>query len=212
MSFEELDREVRQDLMAERWRKYRPGIIAMVVSVLAAVGGYKGYQYYQQQQEIAAAQTYYNATQILLQDRDAGLAALESVMQDNSTLGYQALAQLKLTSEYLNNDEPEPARAILLDLADNPKTPEFLVASATVQAAIIPTDQDNNADILGRLEPFLTDDSPWRHAARVAALELALKADDQAKTREILQLGLDDPATPQTSRIRIRKLQAILGS
>ena len=42
MSFEELEREVRQDLMAERWRKYRPGVIALVVSVLAAVAGYKG--------------------------------------------------------------------------------------------------------------------------------------------------------------------------
>ena len=210
MSFEELDREVRQDLMAERWRKYRPGIIALVVSVLAAVGGYKGYQYYQQQQELAAAENYYTATRILLQDREAGLAALEGVMQDTGALGYQGLAQLQLAAEYLDRNEPEPAREILLDLADNPKTPAVFVASATIQAAMIAADQETRQDALRRLQPFLRDDNPWRHAARVAAVELALKAEDFARAREIVQLGLEDPATPRTAQIRNSKLQTLL--
>lgn len=210
MSFEELDREVRQDLMAERWRKYRPGIIALVLSVLAAVGGYKGYQYYQQQQEITAADLYYNATQVLLQDRDAGIVALEGVIQNNNALGYRALAQLKLAAEYVHNDEPEPARTLLLGLADDTQTPKFFVASATIQAAMIPADPETNTDLLRRLTPLLHDDSPWRHAARVAAVELALINGDKAKALEILQLSLEDSGTPQTARVRINKLQTLL--
>ncbi len=196
--------------MAERWRKYRPGVIALVVSVLAAVAGYKGYQYYQQQAEITAAQNYYNATQILLQDQEAGLAALESVMQDKSALGYQALAQLRLAAEYIDAEDFEPARAVLLDLADSPETPEFFVASASIQAALIPAASDNHAPLLLRLQPFLRDDSPWRHAARIAAVELALKSGNQDKAREILQQGVDDSSTPQSSRVRINKLLTIL--
>ena len=210
MSFEELEREVRQDLMAERWRKYRPGVIALVVSVLGAVAGYKAYQYYQQQAEIQAAQNYYNATQVLLQDQESGLAALEIVMQDKGALGYQALAQLKLAAEYITAKDFEPAQAVLLDLADNPETPDFLVASASIQATLIPTAPETHAALLLRLEPFLRDDSPWRHAARIAATELTLKSGQQDKALDILQRGFDDPETPQSSRARINKLLTIL--
>lgn len=210
MSFEELEREVKQDILAERWRRFLPGIIALITSVVLGVGGYKGYQYYQEQESLHAAQSFYHATNTLIYQREEGLYLLEQVIQNPEALGYQPLAQFALASEYIQDGNLVPVRDILLDIADNPKVSAQFVALATLQAAMISGDAEVNQALSKRLVPYLSSDSSWRHLARIAEAELALSNNDTSKAREIFTTALEDEQTPPEVRQRIGEMLSLL--
>ena len=43
--FDEVDEEVRREQLKKLWDKYQIYIIALAVLIIAAVGGWRGYQY-----------------------------------------------------------------------------------------------------------------------------------------------------------------------
>ena len=52
--FQEVDEEVRRDQLMKLWERYQNLIVAVVVLVLAAVGGWRGYEYWMAKQSIEA--------------------------------------------------------------------------------------------------------------------------------------------------------------
>ena len=210
MSFEELEREVRQELWHERWRKMRPGVIVLVVMILLSVTGYKGWQYYQSEQEIAAAERYFQIQQLLEQDDPSSIDALQAIIADQGNLGYQWLAQFRLASQYIAEENPAQARQTLLELAQQQDLRPYLRTVALLQAALLPAPQEARTGILVQLTPLLSDTNPWRHIARMAEVELLLRENNTAAVREKIEVMLNDSSTPVSLRETMSNILAVL--
>ena len=210
MSFEELNREVKRDLQIEQIRKYLPGIITLIVSIVIGLGGYQAYQYYLQQQQLAASALFFEAEQAYEQNQLMGLTALEEVMQNDSAFGYQELAQFRVAGILLEQGKQPEAREVLLDLANRPETPSIMVTLATLYVAFMENDPAQAHAISNRLKPLTSDDTPWRHLARLAELELTLASGKNSKAVTLIDTILADAQTPVSIKIRLENLKGLV--
>ena len=58
--FREVDEELRQEQYKKLWDKFGTYFVALCVVIVAAVAGFKGYEYYQVKQSQAAAVVYFD--------------------------------------------------------------------------------------------------------------------------------------------------------
>ena len=69
--FDEVDEEVRREQLKRLWDKYSILFIALMVLVVAAVGGWRGYQYLEAQKAAEAGAAFEKAAELSDQDKHA---------------------------------------------------------------------------------------------------------------------------------------------
>ena len=96
----EVDEEYRRDQLAKVWERYNGIIIAVVVLVVAGVGGWRFWQYREQNLAQEAAVRYEEALRLSSEDKgQEAQAALENVMKEDAGTGYALLARFRLAAE-----------------------------------------------------------------------------------------------------------------
>jgi hypothetical protein len=208
--FQEVDEEVRREQLKKLWDKHQNLIIAGVVLILAAVAGWRGYDYWQDSQAAKFGTAFEAAATLGEEGKHAEAEAAFSKIAAEGTAGYRDLARLRAAAEAAAQD-PKNAVAAYERIADDRSVGQVLQDVAGLRAGVLLIDQGSFDIARARLEPLSGADRPFRHSARELLALAAWRAGDASGARKWFDMILADAQTPPSTRGRVEMLIALVG-
>jgi hypothetical protein len=207
--FDEVDEEVRREQLKKLWERYSILIIAGAILIIAAVGGWRGYQYLEAKKAAEAGAAFEAAAELSEQGKHAEAEAAFSKLAATAPYGYRLLSRLRAAAEVATRD-PQAAAKLYDDIAADRSVgaPEQDLARIRAAGLLLDTTSYNN--MLQRLEPATAPGATYRHTARELLSLSAWRANDATATRQWLDMIANDGATPASLRSRAEALQALL--
>jgi hypothetical protein len=207
--FDEVDEDVRRDQLKKLWDQYSIYIVAGALLIIAAVGGWRGYEYLEAKKAAEAGAAFDRASELSEQNKHAEAEAAFTDLAAKAPSGYRMLARLRAAAEVANRD---PQAAVkLYDEMSNDRSigaPEQDLAKVRAGGLLLETASYPN--MLARLEPATAPAATFRHTARELLALSAWRANDTAAARQWLDLIANDGETPPSLRSRAEALQALL--
>ena len=114
--FDEVDEEVRREQLKKLWDRYSIYFIALMVLIVAAVGGWRGYQFLEAKKAAEAGAAFEKAVELSEQDKHAEAEAAFTDLVAKAPSGYRTLARLRAAAEASARD-PKAAAKIYDDIA-----------------------------------------------------------------------------------------------
>jgi hypothetical protein len=207
--FDEVDEEVRREQLKKLWDKYSIFFIALMVLIVAAVGGWRGYQYLEAKKAAEAGAAFEKAVELSDQNKHAEAEAAFNDLAAKAPSGYRTLARLRAAAEAAARD-PKAAVKLYDDIAADSSVGTEQQALAKLRAAGLLLDSAGYPEIQQRLEPSTTGGSTFRHSAREMLALSAWRNGDMTAARKWLDAIAEDGETPPGLRSRAEALQAML--
>jgi hypothetical protein len=207
--FDEVDEEVRREQLKKLWERYSIFIIAGAILIIAAVGGWRGYQYMEAKKAAEAGAAFEAAAELSEKSKHAEAEAAFTKLAATAPYGYRILSRLRAAAEVATRD-PQAAAKLYDDIAADRSigAPEQDLARIRAAGLLLDTTSYNN--MLQRLEPATAPGATYRHTARELLALSAWRANDAAATRQWLDMIANDGETPASLRSRAEALQALL--
>jgi hypothetical protein len=184
-------------------------IIAAAVLVVAAVGGWRGYQYLEAQKAAVAGAAFESAANLADQNKPTEAEAAFTKLAATAPAGYRDLARLRAAAEAAKHD-PKAAVKLYDEIAADSTVGGAERDLARVRAASLLVDTETYNNMLQRLEPATTPESTFRHTARELLALSAWRTNDATAARKWLDMISEDGQTPPSLRSRAEALQALL--
>jgi hypothetical protein len=207
--FDEVDEEVRREQLKKLWDQYSLFIVAAALLIIAAVGGWRGYEYVEAKRAAEAGDAFSKAVSLSEQNKHAEAEAAFADLAAKAPSGYRMLARFRAAAEAANRD-PKAAAKMFDDIAADRSVGSEQQALARLRAAGLLLDTASYGDMLQRLQGDTAADATFRHAAREQLALSALRANDAAAARQWLDMIALDAETPPSLRSRAEALQALL--
>jgi hypothetical protein len=207
--FDEVDEDVRRDQLKKLWDQYSIYIIAGALLIIAAVGGWRGYQYLEAKKAAEAGVAFDQAIELSEANKHAEAEAAFNNLAAKAPSGYRILARLHAAAEAATRD-PSGAAKLYDDIASDRSVGAAEQQLARIRAAGLLVDSAGYSDMLARLEPATGPDATFRHTARELLALSAWRANDMTAARRWLDLIANDGATPPGLRSRAEAMQALL--
>jgi hypothetical protein len=207
--FDEVDEEVRREQLKKLWDQYSIYIIAAAILIVAAVGGWRGYQYLEAQKAAAAGAAFDAAIELSDQNKHAEAEAAFDKIAATASSGYRMLARLRAAAEVATGD-PKAGAKLYDEIAADRSVGTDQQDLARIRAAALLLDSDSYPDMLQRLEAATKPDATFRHSARELLALSAWRANDTTAARQWLDMIANDGETPSGLRSRAEALQALL--
>jgi hypothetical protein len=207
--FDEVDEEVRREQLKRLWDRYSIYIIAAALLIIAAVGGWRGYQYLEAKKAAEAGAAFDKAVELSEQNKHAEAEAAFTDLAAKAPSGYRMLARMRAAAEVANRD-PQAAAKLYDDIAADRSVGATERDLAKVRAAGLSLETASYPSMLQRLEPATVPGATFRHTARELLALSAWRAGDTAAARRWLDLIASDGETPPSLRSRAEALQALL--
>lgn len=207
--FDEVDEEVRREQLKKLWEKYSIYFIALMVLIVAAVGGWRGYQYLEAKKAAEAGAAFEKAVELSEQDKHAEAETAFTELAAKAPSGYRTLARLRAAAEAASRD-PKAAAKMYDDIAADRGVGGEWQDLAKIRAAGLLVDRASYADMQQRLEASATPKSTFRHSARELLALSAWRNNDTTAARKWLDAIAEDGETPPGLRSRAEALQALL--
>ena len=102
--FDEVDEDLRREQLARLWKKHGWLILTVATLIVAAVGGWRGYQYFEAQKAAAAGASFEAATTLADQNKHSEAEAAFARIATEGSAGYRALARLRAAAEAAARD------------------------------------------------------------------------------------------------------------
>jgi hypothetical protein len=206
--FHEVDEEVRRERLKKLWDRYGILVIAAAILIVAAVGGWRGYQHWQAGKAAEAGAAYDQAITLAEEGKqDDARAALDKVAT-TGTAGYRTLARLRAAAELAQRD-PKEAVAEFDRIARDSGVEKKMQELAGIRAGLILVDTAPLDEMTRRLEPLSGSKGTFRHSARELLALAAWRNGDSAQSRRWSELIMADAETPANLRARIERLIAL---
>ena len=109
--FDEVDEEVRREQLKKLWDRYSIYIIAAALLIIAAVAGWRGYEYLEAQKAAAAGAAFDAALELAEQNKHVEAQAAFEQLATTAPAGYRMLARLRAAGEAAARDPLEIGRA-----------------------------------------------------------------------------------------------------
>ncbi|MES2196083.1 MAG: tetratricopeptide repeat protein [Pseudomonadota bacterium] len=207
--FDEIDEDVRRDQLKKIWDKYSILIIAGAILIIAAVGGWRGYQYLEAKKAAEAGAAFDKASELSEQNKHTEAEAAFADLAAKAPAGYRTLARLRVAAEAASRD-PQAAAKLYDEIAADRSVGAPEQDLARVRAAGLLLETAAYSDMLQRLEPATAPGTTFRHTARELLALSAWRANDTAAARRWLDVIANDGETPASLRSRAEALQALL--
>jgi hypothetical protein len=207
--FDEVNEEVRRDQLKKLWERYSIFIIAGAILIIAAVGGWRGYQYLEAKKAAEAGAAFEAAAELSEQGKHAEAEAAFTKLAATAPYGYRMLSRLRAAAEVATRD-PQAAAKLYDDIAADRSVGASEQDLARIRAAGLLLDTTSYNNMLQRLEPATAPGATYRHTARELLALSAWRANDATATRQWLDMIANDGQTPAGLRSRAEALQALL--
>jgi hypothetical protein len=207
--FDEVDEDVRRDQLKKLWDQYSIYIVAAALLIIAAVGGWRGYQYLEAKKAAEAGAAFDRAVELSEQNKHTEAEAVFADLAAKAPSGYRMLAKLRTAAEVANRD-PQAAAKMFDDIAADRSLGAAEQDLARIRAAQLLLETSSYPNMQQRLEAATTPTSTFRHTARELLALSAWKANDATAARQWLDLIANDGETPPSLRSRAEALQALL--
>jgi hypothetical protein len=207
--FDEVDEEVRREQLKKLWDKYSIYVIGAALLIVAAVGGWRGYQYLEAKKAAEAGAAFDAAVELSEQKKHAEAEAAFDKLALTAPGGYRMLARLRAAAEVAERD-PKAAAKMYDEIASDRSVGAEEQDLARIRAAGLLLDGDSYPNMLQRLEPATKPGATFRHTARELLALSAWRANDTTAARQWLDMIAGDSETPQAMRSRAEALQALL--
>ena len=207
--FDEVDEDVRRDQLKKLWDQYSIYIVAGAFLIIAAVGGWRGYQYLEAKKAAEAGAAFDKAVELSEANKHAEAEAAFADLAAKAPSGYRILARLRAAAEAATRD-PQAAAKMYDEIAADRSvaTPERDLAK--VRAAGLLLETASYPNMLARLEPAAAPGATFRHTARELLALSAFRANDTTAARRWVDLIAGDGETPPSLRSRAEAIQALL--
>jgi hypothetical protein len=207
--FDEVDEDVRRDQLKKLWDQYSIYIVAGAILIIAAVGGWRGYQYLEAKKAAELGSAFDKAVELSEASKHSEAEAAFNDIAAKAPAGYRMLARLRAAAELANRD-PQAAAKMYDDIAADRSVGATERDLAKVRAAGLLMETISYPAMLQRLEAATTPEATFRHTARELLALSAWRAGDMAAARQWLELIANDGETPPGLRSRAEALQALL--
>ena len=207
--FDEVDEEVRREQLKKLWDNYSIYIIALAILIVAAVGGWRGYQYVEAKKAAEASVVFNHAVELSEQGKHQEAEAAFADLAAKAPYGYSLLSRFHQAAEVATRD-PKAAAAMFDKLAADSSIGAEQQELARIRAAGLLVDSASYADMKQRLEPDTVPTATFHHTARELLALSAFHANDTAAARLWLDQISADAETPPSLRSRAEALQALL--
>jgi hypothetical protein len=207
--FDEVDEEVRREQLKKLWDQYSIYIIAAALLIIAAVAGWRGYEYLEAQKAAEAGAAFNTALELAEQNKHDEAQAAFDKLATTAPAGYRVLARLRAAGEAAARD-PQAGAKMFDELAADRSIGTEQQDLARIRAAGLMLDTDSYPNMLQRLEAATKPDATFRHTARELLALSAWRANDTTAARQWLDMIANDGETPAAMRSRAEALQALL--
>ena len=207
--FDEVDEDVRREQLKKLWDRYSIYIIAGAILIVAAVGGWRGYEYLEAKKAAEAGSAFDAAVELSEQNKHAEAEAAFTKLAATAPSGYRTLARFRAAAEVATSD-PQAAVKIYDAISADRSVGAAEQDLAKIRAAGLLLETATYPTMLQRLEAAAAPEATFRHSARELLALSAWRANDTAATRRWLDLIANDAETPSGLRSRAEALQALL--
>ena len=207
--FDEVDEDVRRDQLKKLWDQYSIYIVAAALLIIAAVGGWRGYQYLEAKKAAQAGAAFDKAVELSEANKHSEAEAAFTDLAAKAPSGYRMLARLRAAAEVATRD-PQAAAKMYDDIAADRSIGAPEQDLARVRAAGLLLDSATYSALLTRLEAAAAPGATFRHTARELLALSAWRVNDATAARKWLDLISEDGETPPSLRSRAEALQALL--
>jgi hypothetical protein len=209
--FQEVDEEVRREQLKKLWQRYGNYIIAVCFLVIAAVGGWRGYEWWQTKKATEAGAAFEQAVALAEAGKHQEAEAAFAKLAADGTAGYRVLARLREAAE-LSRTDRKAAVAAYDEIAADKGVGPVIEDLAAVRAAFLLVDTASYGDMRARLEPLTGAARPFRHSARELLALSAWKEGDIGAARHWVDAIMNDPQTPSGARSRADVLSELIAA
>ena len=207
--FNEIDEEVRREQLKKLWDRYSLYIVGAALLIIAAVGGWRGYEYLEAKKAAEAGAAFDAALDLAEQSKHAEADAAFDKIAATAPSGYRMLARLRAAAEVATRD-PQAGAKMYDGLAADSSIGAEQQDLARIRAAGLLLDTESYPNMLQRLEVATKPDATFRHTARELLALSAWRANDTTAARQWLDMIANDGETPAAMRQRAEALQALL--
>ncbi len=207
--FNEIDDDLRREKLKQLWERYSILIVAGAILIVAAVGGWRGYQYLEAKKAAEAGSAFEAAISLSEQGKSAEAETAFAKIAADGSKGYRGLARLRAAAEAAKRD-PQAAGKLYDAIAADSTVSGSEQDLARIRAGGLLMESEPYAAMRQRLEPASGEDRTYRHTARELLALSAWRANDATASRQWLDMISNDPRTPASIRSRAEALQALL--
>ena len=209
--FNEVDEEVRRERLHRLWERYSLLIIAAAVLIVAAVGGWRGYQWLAAKKAAEAGTRFESAVALSDQGKHAEAEAAFAKVAAEAPAGYRALARLRAAAEVAAGD-PKQAVKAYDEIAADGSLGQTLQDLAAVRAGMLLVDTAPLSEMRQHLEPLTEPGRTFRHTARELLALSAWRNHDATTAKHFIDMITNDAETPAGTRARIDVLSALIAA
>jgi hypothetical protein len=207
--YDEVDEEVRREQLKKLWDNYSIYIVAAAILVVAAVGGWRGYQYLEAKKAAEASVSFNKAVELSDQGKHEDAEKAFTDLAATAPYGYRLLSRFHAAAEVGIRD-PKAAVKMFDDLAADSSIGAEQQELARYRAAALLVDSATYPEMKQRLEPQTVPEATFRHSARELLALSAFRANDMSAARLWLEQISADADTPASLRTRVQSLKALL--
>jgi len=209
--FNEVDEEVRREQLRRLWERYSILIVALIVLIVAGVGGWRAYEWYQDKQAAQTGEAFQNAVALAGEGKQAEARAAFDTIAKTGTRSYETFARLQ-SAALLEQTDKKAALAAYDAIEAGGGVNQVLKDVSVVRAGMLAVDLEGYDAVRKRLEPQASDTAPFRQTARELLAMAALKAGDKKAARTWIEKISTDPQANGNVRGRVQMMQALLGA
>jgi len=209
--FHEVDEEVRREQLKKLWERYSIYFIAAAVLLVAAIAGWRAYEYWIAQRAAAAGADFEAALALSDQGKRAEAEAAFAKVATEAPDGYRVLARFRAAA-VLGESKPSDAVKAYDELSADGSLAPVWRDLAAVRAAMLLVDTASLSEMQKRLDPVAEPTRSFRHSARELLALSAWRNHDLTNARRYLDMVATDAESPIGIRARADVLSAVIAA
>ena len=209
--YREVDEELRRDQALQTWERYRWPILAGIVLLIAAIGGYIWWHNHREAQTADQAAALSSVVDDMQKGAYRGTAPRIAELEQSGNDAYRALGLISRANLLAQQGDAAGAARILGQVAADDGVPEEMRNGALVRQTVLEYERLQPAQVIQRLRPFLQAGNPWHGTAGELAANAHLRAQQPQQAGQIFAAVARDETVPESIRSRAVQMAGGLG-